>query len=293
MMPSPRRRTEPSASAGLANLVGRVHECDCFELLARLPDGCCELIYVDPPFGTGKTFRGHAASGIGFADRLAGGRAAQIAFLLPRLIEMRRVLRECGSLYVHLDYRLAPYIRVELDLIFGQRNFLNEIIWSYRTGSRPGCHFARKHDTILFYARQAGRHVFNLQREGEYRTEGLQRDAEGRAYKTTRRGRLYFHGEGPVVPDVWDIPFLSTVSKERVGYPSQKPLRLLDRIVRASSSPGGLVADFFCGSGTTLVAAQQQGRRWLGCDSNPQAVRISRHRLVQCPHEPRPSEPRP
>lgn len=279
MKSSPRRRQDPSAGTGLGDLVGRVHGCDCIDLLARLPDGCCELIYVDPPFGTGKTFRCHSAGGIGFTDRLAGGRAAQVAFLLPRLIEMRRVLSACGSLYVHLDYRLAPYVRVELDRVFGERNFLNEIIWSYRTGSRPGKHFARKHDTILLYARHAGRHIFNLQREGEFRTEGLQRDAEGRAYKTTRRGRLYFHEEGPVVPDVWDIPFLSTVSKERVGYPSQKPLRLLERIIRASSSPGGLVADFFCGSGTTLVAARQHGRRWLGCDTNPEAVRISLRRL--------------
>lgn len=278
MKSPPRRRPEPSVTAGVDDLVGRVHRCDCLDLLARMPDGCCELIYVDPPFGTGKIFRRDAASGIGFTDRRAGGRAAQIAFLLPRLIEMRRVLSECGSLYVHLDYRLAPYVRVELDRIFGERNFLNEIIWSYRTGSRPGRHFARKHDTILLYARHAGRHTFNLQRAGEYRTGGLQRDAEGRSYKTTRRGRLYFHEEGPVVPDVWDIPFLSTVSKERVGYPSQKPLRLLERIIRASSSPGALVADFFCGSGTTLAAAQQHGRRWLGCDVNPQAVRISQRR---------------
>ncbi len=281
-----RRQPEPPVSARLDDFVGRVHCCDGLDLLARLPDECCELIYVDPPFGTGKTFRGDAASGMGFTDRRAGGRAAQIAFLLPRLIEMRRVLSECGSLYVHLDYRLAPYVRVELDRIFGERHFLNEIIWSYRTGSRPGRHFARKHDTILLYARQAGLHVFNLQREGEFRTQGLQRDGEGRSYKTTRRGRLYFHADGPVVPDVWDIPFLSTVSKERVGYPSQKPLRLLERIIRASSSPGGLVADFFCGSGTTLVAAQQQRRRWLGCDTNPQAVCLSLRRLsahTECP----------
>ena len=109
---------------------------------------------------------------------------------------------------------------------------------------------------------------------------GLKYDEQGRPYKSTRQGRLYFHADGPAMTDVWDLPFLSTVSLERTGWPTQKPLALLERIIRASSDPGDLVADFFCGSGTTLVAAQRLGRRYVGCDTSVEAVRIARGRLT-------------
>ena len=139
--------------------------------------------------------------------------------------------------------------------------------------------FARKHDTILYYAKNRGGHTFHVQREGWYRTDGLRRDETGRPYKSTTQGRVYFNGKGPAMTDVWEIPFLSTVALERTGYPSQKPLALLKRIVVAGSNVNDVVADFFCGSGTTLAAAQQLGRRWLGCDMAPEAIRITSHRL--------------
>src|SRR5439155_18269467 len=132
--------------------------------------------------------------------------------------------------------------------------------------------FGRKHDTILLYAKAAGRHRFNVLREGLYRTDGLKVDETGRPYKSTRRGKLYFNAAGPALTDVWDIPFLSTVSKERCGWPTQKPFALLERIMRASSKTDDLVADFFLGSGTALLAAQRLKRRFLGCDSNPSGV---------------------
>ena len=137
----------------------------------------------------------------------------------------------------------------------------------------------RKHDTLLLYARNAGRHTFNRMRGGQYRTRDLRFTEDGRPYKSTRNGPIYFHADGPILSDVWDIPFLSTVSKERTDYPTQKPETLLERIILASSNEGDLVADFFCGSGTTLAVAKRLERRWLGCDINPEAVAIAEKRL--------------
>lgn len=248
--------------------------------MQSLPEASCDLIYVDPPFWTGKQ-RTSARSPNGYDDRWPDDIADYLAFMEPRLKEMHRLLSERGSLYVHLDWRAVHYVKVLLDRIFGRENFLNEIIWAYRTGGVGKRWFSRKHDTILLYARHAGRHIFNAQREGEFRTDGLKQDENGRLYKSTKKGRLYFHADGPTMTDVWDIPFLSTVSLERTGYPSQKPLALLERIIRASSNPGDVVADFFCGSGTTLVAAAKLNRRWIGCDRGEEACDIARKRLAE------------
>ncbi|GJM24919.1 MAG: hypothetical protein DHS20C16_13340 [Phycisphaerae bacterium] len=189
------------------------------------------------------------------------------------------MLKEAGTVYVHVDPRVSHHVRLLLDEIFGARNFLNEIIWSYRTGGVSTKWFGRKHDTILVYAKALGKHTFNTLRDGVYRTDGLKYEDDGRPYKQTKSGKLYFHADGPVVTDVWEIPFLSTVSLERTGYPTQKPEALLERIIRASSVPGDLVADFFCGSGTTLAVAKRMGRKWLGSDSSEEAVEIALSRL--------------
>jgi len=252
---------------------------DCLTFMKRLPEGCCDLIYVDPPFGPD-------VSAYGAARPLNRGSAAVedgvkdfIEFLRPRFCEMHRLLARSGSLYVHLDWRFVHYVKVMLDEIFGAKQFLNEIIWSYRSGSRPGRWFARKHDSILLYAKQAGEHTFHCLRGGAYRTQDMKVDDQGRPFKSTRNGPIFFHPNGPALTDVWEIPFLSTVSKERNGYPSQKPEALLERIIQASSNEGDCVADFFCGSGTTLAVAKRLGRRWLGCDINPQAVEVAKSRL--------------
>ncbi len=246
--------------------------------MQSLPDAGIDLIYVDPPFKTGRVQR-QGREGHAFADRWPGGIRAYLAFLEPRLREMCRLLKPTGSIYVHLDWHAVHYVKVLLDGIFGYRNFLNEIVWSYRTGGISARWFGRKHDTILAYAKRIGRHTFHVLRDGRFRTDGLNYDEAGRPYKQTRRGRLYFDPAGPALTDVWEIPFLSTVSLERTGYPGQKPLALLDRIIRAASNRGDLVADFFCGSGTTLVAAKGLGRRWIGCDLSPRAVALARRRL--------------
>ncbi len=246
-----------------------------------LEEGCCDLIYVDPPFYSKRIVRTKGRPSSHFDDRHEGGMEGFVAFLRLRFVEMHRLLSPRGLLYVHLDWRAVHYVKVMLDELLGTDGFLNEIIWSYRTGSRPGRWFARKHDTLLLYAKKAGEHTFNRLRGGQYHTRDLRIADDGRPYKSTRKGPIYFHPEGPALGDVWDIPFLSTVSKERTGYPTQKPEALLERIIRANSNEGDRVADFFCGSGTTLVVAKRLKRRWTGCDINPEAVALTEQRLAQ------------
>lgn len=248
--------------------------------MAVLPDGCCDVIYADPPFCTGKRQLGRSDSQE-FKDLWTGGLDSYLAFLAPRLTEFCRLLKPTGTLYLHLDWHAVHYAKVELDRLFGADCFLNEIIWSYRTGGRSKRWFARKHDTILSYARRSGRHKFNLLRDGAFRTDGLKRDETGRPYKQTRAGRLYFHPDGPAMTDVWEMPFLSTVSLERTGYPTQKPEALLERLIHAATDPGDVVGDFFCGSGTTLAVAQRLGRRWIGCDISSEATTVTAQRLAR------------
>lgn len=257
----------------------RVVCADNLEMMAALPTGCCHLIYADPPFNSKRAVGLRSRPSMTFDDRHSGGLSGYLDFLRKRFEQMHRLLKPAGSLYVHLDWRSVHHVRLMLDELFGEKNFLNEIIWSYHSGGRPARWFARKHDTILLYARLKGEHTFNTLRGDSYRTRGLKIAPDGRPYKSTRNGPLYFHPDGPVLSDVWDIPFLSTVSKERTDYPCQKPEALLERIIRASSNDGDLVADFFCGSGTTLVTAKRLGRDWLGCDANPEAVKTAEGRL--------------
>lgn len=259
---------------------------DNLKLMSALPDACCDLIYIDPPFFSNTTRSAASRSKHTpdkkntYTDHWDGDIKTYLAFLQPRLAQCHRLLPKTGTLYVHLDYRAAHYVRILLDTIFGDKNFLNEIIWQYRTGGAAKRWFARKHDTILVFAKQIGQHTFHPQRGGEFRTDGLNYDTTtGRPYKTTKKGRLYFNPEGPLISDVWDIPFLSTVARERCGWPTQKPLALLERIIAASSNPGDIVADFFCGSGTTLVAAQQMQRAYWGCDECKDALQLVRERL--------------
>ncbi|MFQ5412227.1 MAG: DNA-methyltransferase [Phycisphaerae bacterium] len=260
-----------------------LHLGDNLPLMADMPDGSCDLIYIDPPFFTRRK-RTAVRSDAAYDDSWRGGRDEYLDFIRRRLQQCQRLLPRHGTLYVHLDFRVAHHVRILLDDLFGERNFLNEIIWHYRTGGLSKQWFGRKHDTILVYAKSLGDHRFNLQREGAYRTDGLNHDAAGRPYKNTKNGRLYFNPEGPALSDVWDIPFLSTVSRERTDWPTQKPLALLERIIRASSDPGDTVADFFCGSGTTLIAARRLARESLGCDIAPQAIAITRERLDGTTH---------
>jgi len=188
-------------------------------------------------------------------------------FLSVRLAEMHRVLAPHGSLYLHLDFHAVHHARLLLDEIFGAERFLNEIIWAYDYGGRGRDRWPRKHDNILWYAK-ADHWTFN--REAIDRIPYMAPGLVG-AEKAAR---------GKLPTDVWWMTIVPTSGRERTGYPTQKPLRLLERIITASSCPGDLVADFFGGSGTTAVAAHRLGRRYLSVDTNPEAHRIASDRLT-------------
>jgi site-specific DNA-methyltransferase (adenine-specific) len=270
---------------------------DNLDVLRGLPDACVDLIYVDPPFGTGRrrrldTIRTGSGPGTrtGFGGRTYRWRTvssreygdtmdldAYLEFLGCRLQEMHRVLAARGTLYLHLDFHAVHHARHLLDDIFGAERFLNEIIWAYDFGGRARDRWARKHDNILWYAKSS-QWTFNP--DGVDRIPYLAPGLVGP--EKSARGKL--------PTDVWWMTIVPTSGHERTGYPTQKPLRLLERIVRSSSNPGDLVADFFGGSGTTAVAAARLGRRYLTVDTNPEAVRITGERLAALA-APRPPAP--
>jgi len=259
---------------------------DCADVLPLLPDAAFQLIYVDPPFNTGRTRRGRRLVTIqdpdgdrtGFGGRRYRTSEARsdgypdafsdyAAFLGPRLAEARRLLSEDGTLYVHLDYREAHYVKVLLDRIFGRACFLNEVIWAYDFGGRARDRWPAKHDTILVYARHPGSHYFDRTAVGRvpYLAPGLVTPEKA------ARGKL--------PTDVWWHTIVPTSSAERTGYPTQKPEGVLRRVVQASSAPGSHVLDFFAGSGTTGAVARTLGRRFVLVDVSPEAVGVMHDRL--------------
>jgi len=268
--------------------VGRVVLSDNLPVLASLDDACVDLIYVDPPFNTGRRQTLHRLRTVhddSGGDRTGfGGRRYRtlhlgsssfldlyadeyLAFLEPRLREFQRVLKPSGSLYLHLDYREAHYCKVLLDAIFGRACFLNEIIWAYDYGGRPRRRWPPKHDTILVYVKD--RRAYYFDPEAADRIPYLAPELVG-AEKAAR-------GKRPT--DCWWHTIVPPAGRERTGYPTQKPLGIVRRIVQTSSPPGGLVADFFAGSGTTGAACLEAGRRFLLVDSNPEAYAVMHRRL--------------
>ena len=268
----------------------RIHLCDNLELLRTLPDGSIDLVYADPPFNTGKrqertrlrTLRSEQGDRTGFQGRrYATSRGATrsfddrfddyLAFLEPRLAEMRRVLARHGSLYLHLDWHEAHGTKLLLDELFGREQFLNEIIWAYDYGGRARDRWPAKHDTILVYAREAGRHVFDADAVDRipYMAPGLV------SPEKAARGKL--------PTDVWWHTIVPTNGRERTGYPTQKPLGILRRIVAASSRPEALVLDCFAGSGTTGAACLELGRRFVLADESPEALRVMAQRFAAEP----------
>jgi site-specific DNA-methyltransferase (adenine-specific) len=266
---------------------------DNLAALARIADASVDLIYVDPPFNTGKAQsrtrlrtrrarEGEAGDRTGFGghryvtERVSDNAYADafddyLAFLEPRLHEAKRVLAEHGSLYVHVDYREGHYVKVLLDRVFGREAFMNEIIWAYDYGGRARDRWPAKHDTIFFYAKQPGRHVWN--RDAIDRIPYMAPDLVG-AEKAAR---------GKLPTDTWWHTIVSPTGKEKLGYPTQKPLGILRRIVVASSPPNGVVLDFFAGSGTAGAAALAERRRFILVDSHEPAFQVMRHRFANEP----------
>ena len=265
--------------------------------------GKVQCVYLDPPFFTGDDFsfrmrigeRGWAEGTqtltlSAYSESRAGGREAYLAFLNEALETAYRLLSETGALFLHLDSRMSAYARLMCDRLFGESNFINEIIWAYQSGGRAKKHFSRKHDVILFYAKSRALY-FDISRVGvprrDHRSNHMRRtvDENGRPCRTIKAGgKVYtYYDDEPVFPDdVWtDVSHLQQKDPQRTGYDTQKPCALLDRIVRCCTREGDLVADLFCGSGTTLVSAASNGCRYLGVDLSPHAISVSRKRLLE------------
>ncbi len=277
-------------------------------LRRHVKDETVDLVYLDPPFKSNRTYNMPPAERNGtlskaqikaFKDTWRWDREAALAYhdvveagpektskamrsfqmllgesdtlaylcmMAPRLVELRRVLKPTGSIYLHCDATASPYLRLLMDAVFGTENYQNEVVWHYHSGgASPRKRWARKHDLLLFYSKCDG-FVFNVQREPYS------------AVIAKKREHL-FHPEGKGGDDVFEIPMLSTVSKERLGYPTQKPEALLKRIIKASTNKGQVVLDPFCGCGTALAVAERLGRSWIGIDTATVAIELVKQRF--------------
>ena len=281
------RREAPSNSGPLPERFGKIGTVihgDNAAALPLLPDQLFSLIYIDPPFNTGrarsasrtKATRDDQGAHVWYGNqryrteqgeevRFSDSYEDYMAFIEPRLAHAHRLLADDGTLYFHIDYREAHYCKVLLDGIFGRECFLNEIIWAYDYGAKPKNRWPAKHDTILVYVKNPDSYWFD------------QDAVERIPYMTPGLGGNESRGKMPT--DVWWHTIVPTNSKERTGYPTQKPEGVMHRIMSASSRPGDMVLDFFAGSGTTGVMAQKMGRRFVLADSNAAAIHVMRPRI--------------
>jgi len=290
-------------------------------ILYGLNSEIADLIYLDPPFNSKRTYSapvGSKAAGASFKDmwtwqdvneshletlatkypelaqyiessgRIHGkGMMAYLLYMTQRIIELYRILKPTGSFYLHCDPTASHYLKLLLDGIFGKENFRNEIVWSYQGTANPLKHFKRKHDIVLFYAKNSKNVFFDddgsSEEISEFSKSKYTKEDDGGKYKEIKHkdGILYkqYIRKQQRFRDVWDIPVINAMSKERTGYPTQKPLALMHRIIKASCPKGGVVLDPFCGCATTCVAAQQLGRKWIGIDIEAQAAKVLVQRL--------------
>jgi site-specific DNA-methyltransferase (adenine-specific) len=284
--------------------MNRIYFGDNLPILKTMPDESVDLIYIDPPFNTGKTQKrttiktvqsenGHRKGFQGknyettelgtksYVDSFESSDNFINGFLRPRLEEAYRILKPDGSLYFHIDYREVHYCKVLLDEIFGRKCFMNEIIWAYDYGGRAKSKWPAKHDNILFYVKTPKKYHFNtseLDRE-RYMAPGLvgAEKAELGKLPTDTWWREYVDYD---INDNWWMTIVPTNSKERIGYPTQKPKKLIDRIVKASSLPGGTVLDFFAGSGTVGASCLDLGRNFILADNNPSSLEVMAKRFA-------------
>ena len=267
----------------------RVDLGDCLERLAAVPSGSVDLVYLDPPFFTQKSLKLSSKSGkeYSFNDTWESIDSYK-AFIVERLKEIHRVLKPTGSIFLHCDTNASHHLRDCLDRVFGAKYFRSEIIWSYKRWSNSKAGLLNAHQTIFYYSKGPCC-TFNQQFVDYSPTTNLDqilqeriRDERNKAvYKTDELGNVVTVKEKKGVPlsDVWSIPFLNPKAKERTGYPTQKPVALLLKILEIATDPGDVVLDPFCGSGTTLVAAALSGRKAIGFDINEEAVKLTKERL--------------
>jgi site-specific DNA-methyltransferase (adenine-specific) len=265
---------------------------DNLAILQSIPTESIDLIYIDPPFNTGRsqqrsketTRRNDEGDRVGFKGQRYETVKSQVlsyddqfvdywAFLEPRLQEAHRLLKPTGTLYLHLDYRESHYAKVLLDALFGPDNFLNEIIWAYDYGGKSKSRWPAKHDTILVFVKDTKQYYFDsetVDRE-PYMAPGLVTEEKV--------------AKGKLPTDVWWHTIVSPTGKEKTGYPTQKPIGILRRIIQASSKEGDVVLDFFAGSGTTGVVANMLNRSFILVDQNPEALEVIQHRLEGAHYE--------
>ena len=268
-----------------------IYSNDCKEALRRFQENCVDLVYLNPPFFSNKHYEVIWGDGYeirAFADRWKGGIHNYIGWMEERLRECHKVLKESGSIFLHCDWRASSRLRIVLDDIFGMNNFRNEIIWCYTGASSKGQQqLPRKHETIWWYSKSNAGWTFN---EDEARVPYSQSTLEriGAGVRGGKSAQSVFHGirtgrtaneGGKIMEDWWMIPALGSTAKERIGYPTQKPEALLDRIIRIASKPTDIVLDPFCGGGTTIAVAHRLGRRWIGIDVSPTACKIMQKRM--------------
>lgn len=262
---------------------------DCLKILKTIENEAIDMIYLDPPFYTQSKQMLCDINGkqYSFSD-IWQSREEYLKYMNVRLLEMKRVLKSSGNIFLHCDTSASHYLRVLLDDIFGENNFRSEIIWTYKRWSNSKKGLLPAHQTILFYSK-TNKYKFNtLYREYSPTTnvdqilQDRERNEMGKSsYKRDKFGNVILSKEKKGVPisDVWDIPFLNPKAKERVGYPTQKPIELLERIIKLSTNKGDCILDPFCGSGTTLVSSKLLERKFIGIDINSEAIKLCRQRL--------------
>ena len=272
--------------------------------------GKIDLIYIDPPFDSKADYRTKITlpgatidqkptvfEQFAYSDTWSEGTASYLAMITPRLVLMRELIADTGSIYVHLDWHVGHYVKLILDEVFGRDNFLNEIVWHYQAGTAPARGFAKKHDVIFFYAKNKGRNYFNSVRL-HVKDESIypKIDENGRRYRMSGNNNAtrYYADEGRKADDVWtwldrkenNITQVFHALPEHLGFATQKPAKLLERIITASCPEGGVVADFFSGSGTTAAVAERIGRKWVVSDVGKSSVMVTRKRLIDQDAEP-------
>lgn len=274
--------------------INSIYEGDNLEIMSKFPDKSIDLIYADPPFFSHKQYEviwKDKSEIRSFEDRWEGGIEHYITWMEPRLRECHRVLKDTGSMYLHCDWHADAHLRILMDKIFGENNFRNEIVWSYESsglGTVRSTSYPAKHDIIFWYSK-GKKCTYNPQLRDykpEYKALYVNKDENGyyrekwryRADGTGYKVRQYMK-KGVPYSDVWEIESLTGPKSERMGYPTQKPVALLERIVATSSNKNDIVFDPFCGCGTALVASQKLGRRWIGIDISPTACKLMKKRL--------------
>lgn len=261
---------------------------DNLDVMNSLPISSVDLIYIDPPYFSMRDYSDESEIDEGdrreFTDTW-NNLDEYLNFLKIRLSKMKILLKPSGNIFVHLDWHAVHYVKIIMDRLFGYDNFRNEIIWCYSGANVTTSCFPKKHDTILWYSR-SDKYTFNpkdILVEKKSGEDHYKEDADGNKY-IMKYGKKYvvkydFLLERKIPEDWWYIPFVSPSSKERVGYPTQKPELLLERIIKACSNNGDIVADFFGGSGTTFVVSQVLGRKWIGCDKSEKSIEVIKARL--------------